>query len=393
MAAPEPILTDHNIPWTSTIPANKGEPATLFVRERNGTKPNQSRKPVLMLHGRSVPALAGFDLQHDNNKYSWAKFLADADYDVFVMDLQGSGRSTRPKMDDPRNVNPAQKHLLTTHPGGTLEPVQYAKQLDNSQSNWDEVHKVVTYIQGLTGASKVDLIGWSAAAQQLGPYAIQHKENVKSLLLLAPIFPPNGRQSKPTTRWEAPVTLPLTTPAAVFGFPMSVTSKGGFKSAWDRDVKCEKQRADEMPGVVWKAIMENDTIGATWGPDVAGVPEGLARVKNQYWWGWNSTTVPLDGILGSDVPVLIIYGEHDSSVNTSPDLGLLYFSVPTLYNKIPGPQKLMFRIACAGHQIVWERQAKTVHQMSRSWLKNGTVEDLAKGSYFVDEDGTVTPLD
>lgn len=388
MSSSDPI--DRNIPWTSTIPANKDKPATLFVRERNGTKPNHPRQPVLMLHGRSVPGLAGFDLQY--GKYSWAQFLADAGYDVFVMDLQGSGRSTRPEMGDPRNVNPAQKYLLADHPGGVLTPVQYTSQLDNSQSNWDEVHKVVTYIKNLTGGLKVDLIGWSAASQQLGPYAIQHKENVRSLLLLAPIFPPNGRQSKPGTRWDPPVSLPVSSPASVFGFPMALTSKSGFTTAWDRDVGCHKQREDGMVDVVWKAIMENDALGALWGPDVAGAPEGVMRVKNQYWWGWNSTTVPLDGTLGSDVPVLIIYGDLDSTVNTSPDLGLLYFSVPALYQAIPGDQKLMFRIACAGHQIVWEHKAKVVHNMSREWLKNGTVDDLAKGSFFLDEDDVLTQL-
>jgi pimeloyl-ACP methyl ester carboxylesterase len=389
MAAP--VLTDHNVPWESTIPANRGKPATLFVRERNGTKPNKPRQPVLMLHGRSVPALAGFDLQY--GKYSWAEFLAEAGYDVFVMDLQGSGRSTRPLMDDPRNVNPAQKYLLDVHPGGASGPVQYASQLDNSQSNWDEVHKVVTYIKDLTEASKVHLIGWSAASQQLGPYAIQCKENVKSLLLLAPIFPPNGRQSKPGTRWDPPVPLPVSAPAAVFGFPMTLTTKAGFATAWDRDVKCHKQREEGMVDAVWKAVMENDAEGATWGPDLAGAPEGVMRVKNQYWWGWNSTTVPLDGTLGSDVPVLIIYGDLDSTVNTSADLGLLYFSVPALYQAVPGDRKLMFRLACAGHQIVWERQAKKVHQYSRQWLKDCSVEGLEKGSFFLDEDDVLVPLD
>ncbi|WAZ19278.1 alpha/beta hydrolase [Streptomyces cinnabarinus] len=392
MAAPK--LTDHSIPWTSTIPANKNKPATLFVRERDGTKPNHPREPVLMLHGRSVPALAGFDLQHP--KYGWADDLAQAGYDVFIMDLQGSGRSTRPEMSDPRNVNPVQKPLLSTHPGGASGPVQYQAQLDNSQSNWDEVHKVVTYIKTLTSASKVDLIGWSAAAQQLGPYAIQHKDNVRSLLLLAPVFPPNGRQSKPGTRWEAPVDLPVKTPEAVFGFPMTLSTKAGVQATWDRDLKCRRQREEGMVDVVWKAIMENDSIGATWGPEAEGapgVPGGVMRVKNPYWWGWNSTTVGLDGILGADVPVLIIYGDLDSIVNTASNLGLLYFSVPALYDLIPGSHKLTFRIACAGHQIPWEIRAKTVQRMSRHWLKDHTVEGLAKGSYFLDEDDVLTPMD
>ncbi len=72
-----------------------------------------------MLHGRSVPALAGFDLQY--KKYSWAEELAKKDFDVFVMELQGSGLSTRPKMDDHKNVSPApaQRALLSPHPNAT----------------------------------------------------------------------------------------------------------------------------------------------------------------------------------------------------------------------------------------------------------------------------------
>jgi len=84
----------------STVPANKGEKVHLFVRERDSTPPGApSRRAVLMLHGRTVPALPGFDLDHE--QYSWAGDLAQKGFDVFVMDLQGSGRSPRPKMDDP----------------------------------------------------------------------------------------------------------------------------------------------------------------------------------------------------------------------------------------------------------------------------------------------------
>lgn len=296
--------------------------------------------------------MAGFDLPYKN--YSWAEQLAKADFDVFVMELQGSGLSTRPNMGDWRNVQPteAQRKLLVPHPNAStdLTPPVYKAQLNNSESDWYEVDKVVDYILAETGATQVDLIGWSAASQQLGPYAIQHHAKVRSLFLLAPIFPPQGRASKPATDFGAPVTLPVSQPEAAFGFPMTVGTKNGVDVAWGKDLKCPDQREPGMLDEVWKAIMAVDPVGATWGPAVSPTdpsPQGLSRIRNSYWWGWNSTTVPLHGVLGDKVPVCIVYGEHDSVVNTAPNLGLLYFSVPELYKAIPGPKKLMFKIACA----------------------------------------------
>jgi hypothetical protein len=76
----------------------------------------------------------------------------------------------------------------------------------------------------------------------------------------------------------------------------------------------------------------------------------------------------------------------------SPDLGLLYFSTSELYNAIPGSEKLMFRLACAGHQIVRERQAKLLHTMSEHWLESGKVFGESKGSFHRDEDEVLIPL-
>lgn len=78
---------------------------------------------------------------------------------------------------------------------------------------------------------------------------------------------------------------------------------------------------------------------------------------------------------------MIVYGEHDATAN-SPT-----FSVPAFYDAIPGVRKLMFRVSCAGHSMVWERQSKVLHRLSKQWLKHGKVDDLEKGSFYVDEDG------
>ncbi|MFF4427500.1 alpha/beta fold hydrolase [Streptomyces sp. NPDC001549] len=380
--------SEHTVTHISTVPANKGDAIELLVREYDGTKPHHQPEPVLMLHGRSAPALAGFDLQHENGKYSWAQNLADAGYDVFIMDLQGSGRSPRPKMDKPCNANPAQQQDLLVKPlaeplAAKCDPV-YTSQLGNSQSDWAELNAVVDYITKLREVSKIALVGWSAAAFQIGPYAMHNAAKVASLLLLAPIFPPQGRTS-------APAALPVSTPPAVFGFPMNLGTKAGFTSQWDKEQHCHKQRDAGMVDVVWKAIMENDSVGKAWGPKEANVPQGVMRIRNSVWWGWNIATVS-DSTLGETVPVLIVYGDLDTQCNTSASSGpLLHFSVPALYEAIPGPKKLMFRVACTGHSMVWERHHKLLHQMSRQWLKHTAVEGLSSGSYFRDEDGVYLP--
>ncbi|MEU6882283.1 alpha/beta hydrolase [Streptomyces sp. NPDC046712] len=390
-----PTVTDLYVEHYSTIPANAGDKVKLFVREYKAAH-DGPRLPVLMLHGRSVAGVAVFDLPY--KKYSWAAELAKAGYDVYVMELQGSGLSTRPTMDDYRNVSPAesQRRLLVPNPTATIYtgPVEYGSQLNNSQSDWDEVGKVVDFVLARAAATKLDLIGYSAAVQQLGPYTIMNHGKVRSLFLAAPIFPPNGRQSKPGTEFGAPVPLPVSAPAGAFGFPMTVATKGGLDVVWQRDLRCPGQREDGIVDEVWKAMMSVDTYGAAWGGPVAGSPEGLNRVRNSYWWGWNSTTVKLHDVLGDKVPVCIVYGAHDSIVNTSPDLGLTYFSTPELYRKIPGQQKLMFRLSCAGHQLLWENHAaKLVHTMSEHWLKQSKVEGETSGSYDRDEDGALTLLE
>jgi pimeloyl-ACP methyl ester carboxylesterase len=382
--------TDHMVRHVSTVPANKGEKVKLFVRERDGTAGSAQRRAVLMLHGRSIPALAGLDLDHDHGQYSWAGDLARVGFDVFVMDLQGSGRSPRPKMDDACNANPLQQELLIPHPLRAPCPPNYPYQLNNSQSDWDELDTVVEYIRRQRGVQKVALIGWSAAAFQIGPYTLQHPEKVESVLLLAPVFPPNGRASKPGTRFDAPVPLPVSTPAAIFGFPMNIGTPDAFKNQWDSEQHCPRQRDAGIVDAVWKAIMANDEFGSGWGTAKPGELQGVMRIRNSFWWGWNSATVPLDGILGGAVPVLIVYGDLDTQANTAPDLGLLHFSVPALYKAIPGPNKLMIRVACAGHSMVWERQYKVLHRMSRQWIRHRVVDGLTSGSFFLNEDGVYT---
>ena len=368
------VTTDHKVTHKSTVPANKDEMVKLFVRERNGTPGGGARKPVLMLHGRSSPVLAGFDLQHKT--YGWAEALAKAGYDVFMMDLQGSGLSPRPKMDDPHNVNPGQQNLLTPRPPGfTPGPLNYPFQLTNSDSDRDELNTVVDFIRTECNVEKVAFIGWSAAAFTMGPYAVNNPGKVESLFLLAPIFPPKATPNPPSS-------LPRP------GFPTFLGTRWGLEDGWNRELRCLNQRESGMVEVVWDAIMKSDPIGSTWGP-----PEGLNRIRNFVRWGWNETTAAQGGVLGGSVPVLIVYGEHDKQANTTPPISdpELNFSVPALYEAIAGSHKLMVKLACAGHSVLWEGQHKNLHNLSKHWLEHLKVDGKTTGVWDMDENGTISP--
>ncbi|MFJ6937838.1 alpha/beta hydrolase [Streptomyces sp. NPDC101132] len=385
--------TDHAVQHKSTVPANENELVSLFVREYDGTPPGtpiEDRRAVLMLHGRTVPGLAIYDI--GTGDYSWSRVLAHAGYDVFVMDLQGMGRSPRPKMDKPCNANP-QHHSRVTDPNLPLTAPcapEYKFQLNNSQSDWDEVHRVVEYIRTEVhpGVGRLDLIGNSAAAFALGPYAIQHKENVRSLFLQAPVFRPDGQASAPGTEFGAPFTMPVNTPP----FPMNLGTKAGLKAALEAEAgaDCPGQHGDDLDALVdlvWAEIMASDTKGRTWGkvlPD--GRTEGVSRQRQPFWWGWNKQTVPLRGVLGGEVPVCIVYGDLDKTVTT---LGL---SVTELYKTVPGGRKLLFKVSCASHQWPWEGRRTTLHTMSKQWLKHGKVFGRETGSFHVDGNDDVTPL-
>ena len=61
-------------------------------------------RTVLYVHGATYPASTSFDLALDG--LSWMDYLAARGYDVYLLDVRGYGRSTRPpEMDKPASDN------------------------------------------------------------------------------------------------------------------------------------------------------------------------------------------------------------------------------------------------------------------------------------------------
>ncbi len=271
--------------------------------------------------------------------------------------------------------------------------LKYPFQLINSQSDWSELDTVVDYIRNLRGVDKVALVSWSQGSFRIGPYAVQHPDKVDSLLMYAPIYNPAGRAGTGSDGFAPPVTLPQP------GTPMTLTMRSGLigdrmfgTGLWGSEIQqedlaqCGNQVEDGIQDVVWNAIMANDELGSSWGPPPAGAPagsppEGVMRVRSPFLWGWNSSTASRIA-----VPALIIYGEFDTTALIPPQTTN---ASPLLYDAISQSNKLLFKVQCAGHFMVWERQRRVLHHISKEWLKHRAVEGFTNGRFLVDTEGNL----
>jgi pimeloyl-ACP methyl ester carboxylesterase len=165
-------VTDYFVSHTSTEPfyaEQKLDPSvTLHVREV--VLPGRERtvaldgKVLLLIHGYSIPGSVAFDTDHGN--CSLMRHLARVGWDIFALDLEGFGLSTRPPVMDNPDAFPDSKAPI--HSDVTVR----------------DVERVVEFISALRGVEQVNLLGWSQGASLEAPlYAIQHPDKVDRLVL------------------------------------------------------------------------------------------------------------------------------------------------------------------------------------------------------------------
>ncbi len=125
-AAQEPNIMKDEIMVPSSDPGIE-----IFVRNKrlaNVTAFSPGRT-VLFVHGATYPASTAFDLSLDG--MSWMDYIASRGFDVYLLDLRGYGRSTRPTemaekpdanaMPRKRSIRPAIKSWLSGD-AGTRSP-------------------------------------------------------------------------------------------------------------------------------------------------------------------------------------------------------------------------------------------------------------------------------
>ncbi len=355
------LRIDHYVDHVSTVPANAGQVVKLFMRERvanglhetlRGTE--ATGKVVLFIHGGTVPTVPDYDLDYED--YNWMAYLARAGFDTFTVDHTGYGRSPRPKMDDPCNMNPADQPLLIPNPLSAPCAPSYPFTLTTSQSDWDEIHTAVEYIKRIRNVEKVHLVGWSAGGPRAGGYAGLHPENVDRLMLYAP---------------SAPSNVPSTPPAVVPrpGFPMSTQTREELETGrWAAEIGCPDQRDPGILEPLWNTIMAFDDLGSQW-----GTPPGLMRTRTAVSWGWNPSLA-----VRVTAPLLLVTGQLDG---TPPSVRRATYDLASSANKV------FVEVECASHFMVWEYQHMVLLEGSKHWFLNGSIKGVRNGEILVDAEG------
>jgi pimeloyl-ACP methyl ester carboxylesterase len=433
---------DHYVPHVSTAvyTLDAGMPleptrehVKLFVREKvgRGLRANgegdargsddganqKARLPaVLFVPAATQPAVPVFDLPFTDitgkkpESYNWMTYLAEAGFDVFTMELTGYGLSPRPYMDDPCNTSALDQQKLLKNPCAELNyypnkfPYAY-KYKFTIQSDWDEIDRVVDYIRELRGVDKVSLIGWSSGGPRIGGYAAQsqYAGKVEKLVLYSPsMYDRIGPSQPPPGLLDEKGHLKR----PEIGILMQLPTVANFRRNWDRQLAVSNaspdcgdlgQRNQMAPGirdVIESGVLESDPVGSRWGT----TPLWRAPAQNTFW-GWNA-----EAVQKIRAPTLIIRGHNDDQAKFEPQRDLFEDlggdqdpaavqdgeSDQDTESGQKGFRKVFVRIACAGHQLMFEKQHMRLLDASREWLRHTSYDGHHRGSFFVDIEGRIT---
>lgn len=295
----------------------------LFVRNKHPADridfgPDRT---VLFVHGATYPADTSFDLKLGG--FSWMDYIAERGFDVWMVDLPGYGKSTRPpQMDQAADKNPP---LVST---------------EDAVKN---VGTVIDMILAKRHLDKLDLIGWSWGTTIMATYTARHDDKVDRLVLYAPV-------------WIAEGASPFKGPIPAY---RTVTKEDALKR-WVRGVAPDKAATliprgwfDTWANATWS----EDPIGAKQSPPVLRAPNGVIEDFKDIWFAGKSTYDPAK----ITVPVLLIQGEWDA--DTPPYMSHKLFSLLT-----NTPMKRYVMIGEGTHHLMMERHRLELFRSVQDFL-------------------------
>lgn len=298
---------------------------SLYVRNKHpkGVKSFQGEKILLYVHGATYPSETAFDLKL--NGLSWMDYIAQHGYDVYLVDLRGYGKSTRPsEMDKPASDN---------------EPIV------RTETAVKDVGAAVDFILKRRGVSKINLLGWSWGTTIMGLYTTQNNDKVNRLVLYAPQWIRN--------------TAALTDSGGKLGAYRSV-SRDAAKDRWLNGV-AEDKKADLIPPgwfETWAdATFATDQVGSKQSPPVLRAPNGVVQDGREYWASGKALYDPA----GIRVPTFLAHAEWDADLPSY----MLHAYFAKLTNV---PYKRYVEIGEGTHTVIMEKNRMQLFQAVQQFL-------------------------
>jgi len=298
---------------------------SLYVRNKHpdGVTRFAPEKILLFVHGATYPAETSFDLKLGG--LSWMEYIAQRGYDVYLIDVRGYGRSTRP----PEMERPAQEN----------EP------LVRTSTAVKDVGSAVDFIRKRRGVQKINLLGWSWGTTIMGWYTAQNNDKVNKLALYAVGWLRNAPS--------------LTDKGGALGAYRTVT-RDAAKARWLTGVP-ENKQATLIPAgwfEAWAdATFATDPVGAQQSPPVLRAPNGVVADSREHW----SAGKPLYDPADIRVPTFLAHAEWDQD---TPNY-MLYAYFEKLTNT---PYKRYVQIGEGTHTVIMEKNRMQLFQAVQQFL-------------------------
>ena len=285
----------------------------IFVRNKRPASMVSFRpeRTVLFVHGATYPAHATFDMRLDGQ--SWMEYIAARGYDVYLLDIRGYGKSTRPKeMSEEAQKNPP---------------------MVRGETAVKDIGSVVDFILARRNIPRLNLLAHSWGSTLMATYTTQNAAKVERLALYAP----------PWIRQTASLVQAGPGPLSAY----RTVRREQALERWMTGVP-EAKKASLIPAGwfdAWAdAAFASDPDGAKMTPPVLRAPNGVVQDGQEFFGAGKPYYDPAK----ITVPTLLVLAEWDRDTPT--------YMAQTLFPLLVNASgKRMVTLAEGTHSIVMER--------------------------------------
>ena len=305
------------------VPSEPG--IEIYVRNKRPADMTAFRpeRTLLFVHGATYPAHTSFDLKLDG--VSWMDYIAARGYDVYLLDIRGYGKSTRPReMDDKPDAN-----------APVVRGVTAVK----------DISAVVDFILKRRSIPRLNLLGWSWGTTLMATYTTENPGKVERLVLYAPAW--------------IRTTPSLSRPAGPLGAYRAVAREQA-QSRWLTGVP-EHKKATLIPAGWFEswadATFATDPVGAKMTPPALRAPNGVQQDGDEFF----SAGKPYYDPGKITVPTLLVHAEWDR--DTPAYMAQTLF--PLLVN---APGKRYVQLPEGTHTIMMEKNRLMLFEAVQAFL-------------------------